>query len=191
MTPSVYAASRPYPGETACGDTWLSLPLKDGLRVAVIDGAGHGPAAEAAATRAKELILACGDEAASQVLRRCHEALHGTRGAVISIIDVRDGELVFSGVGNVEGRLVGPELHQRVLPDRGLLGAALPTVRPMTLTLPPTWAFWIHSDGISSRLLSPWSDFEDGADPATLVEEKLQTWGRVTDDATLVLILPR
>lgn len=191
MTPSVYAASRPYPGETASGDTWLSLPFKDGLRVAVIDGAGHGPAAEAAALLAKDLILAARDEAASQVLRRCHEALHGTRGAVISIVDLLGDEVTFSGVGNVEGRLVGPELHQRVLPDRGLLGAALPTIRPMTLTLPPSWAVWVHSDGVSSRLLSPWSDFEEVLDPAKLVEEKLQTWGRTTDDATLVLIRPR
>lgn len=191
MRPTVYAASRPYPGQTACGDVWLSLNTNYGLRVAVIDGAGHGPDAEVAAIRAKELILAAGEEEASRVLRRCHEALHGTRGAVITIIDIHAHELVLSGVGNVEGRLVTADRQRRILPDRGLLGATLPTIRPLTLPLPTEWAFLVYSDGVSSRLQTPWSDFTDGFDPAALVEEKLEAWGRVTDDATLVLILPR
>src|SRR6185312_9369353 len=98
---TIVGARRPFPGETMNGDAWIAHQRGDVLRLSVIDGLGHGPDA----ARAAEAALACLDEVAAtepgEVIRRCHEALRKTRGAVMLVmsIDPNAGRLSFAGVG--------------------------------------------------------------------------------------------
>jgi negative regulator of sigma-B (phosphoserine phosphatase) len=99
---------RPFPGEDVSGDRHVAASAARGLTIAVIDGLGHGPAAASAAARAAEVVEGHPDAQPEDLVRLCHEALHGTRGAAMTIasIDAGPGELVWLGVGNVQAALL-------------------------------------------------------------------------------------
>lgn len=182
------AASRPFEGETANGDRW-SVQHRDGItRVSIIDGLGHGAGAEEVARIAVAALEAAPELGAVDALLECDRALRGTRGAAASVIviDTVDGRLDFAGIGNVAGRLVHPEGEQRLSADRGIVGVV--TRRPHLLSLPlrPGALVLLHSDGIKERL-DPAALVLAGRSLQELADELLATWGRTTDDATLVL----
>ena len=184
---------RPYPGETVAGDTWCRVDTATAVRLALIDGAGHGPHANEAAMLASAVIAELSASPVDQVLKACHSRLHGTRGAVISIVEVKPERLSFTGVGNVDARLIfasGPQ--QRLSPDRGLLGAAIPkTIHTWSSPLESAdWRLVMFSDGVMQRMSLDWDLLEDLANPDALVTDLISRWGRDTDDATIVLAAP-
>jgi serine phosphatase RsbU (regulator of sigma subunit) len=182
----VAAASRPYPGELVSGDGWVELWHEGVCRLVVVDGLGHGPAAAEASRCALDALAAAPALAPDAALRLCHDALRGTRGAAISIasIDPVAMRLAFAGVGNVEGLLRQSGRTQRPIIHRGIVGAALPTIRTQDLPLEPEWLFVMHSDGISSSVnLAELSHL----DPLVLAETVVARWGRQLDDATVVV----
>lgn len=184
-------ASRPHPGFSESGDVGLVLPSKGGPLVAVIDGVGHGATAAHASALALRAISEHRDLPLPEILRRCHQALRSSRGAVASLVRLEDGfkELTFAGVGNVEGRIISPGHVDGVVPMRGILGAATPTIRSFVHRLPERWLLMLYSDGVSRRA-KPSEDLLDGFRPGELqrkAEELLAHWGRATDDATVLL----
>lgn len=185
----IAAASRPYPGETENGDAWTVEWQAGGCRVALIDGLGHGPAAAAAARAAVATLAARPDAPPDEALRLCHEALRTTRGAAISIVRVAADRLTFAGAGNVDALLWQADHGRRLLPARGIVGAVLPTLRPVALDLAPGWLLLLHTDGVSARL-----DFEalvpTARDPQDLADTALAAWARATDDATVLVARP-
>jgi len=182
--------SRPFPGEEVSGDTWFSITTEASTRIVVIDGAGHGPLANHAATVAADVLRDNAHLSAEQALGLCHTRLYGTRGAVISIADIQGDKLRFVGVGNVDLRLITPTAQQRLVPNRGLLGASLPKIHPWTLTLEPDWRLLMFSDGIKQRMTHSWEDLANLEKADGIVAELISYWGRDTDDATIVLIGP-
>jgi hypothetical protein len=119
----------------------------------------------------------------------CHQALLGTRGAVISLaqLDLNRSRLTYAGVGNVEARLWQSTEQQRPIAYRGIVGVAMPTIRSFDLPLRSSWLLLLHTDGISSRFtLADFADIVDGG-PQLLAEEILRRWARPTDDATVVI----
>ena len=185
----MYGASRPFPGQTENGDSWTSIEAGTGLRVALVDGAGHGPEAAKASHQAIEVVRECAGSSLAETLRHCHTALKGTRGAVLSLVHIEDGKLEFLGVGNVPGRLTEKGRTRHLAPDRGLLGAALPSLHPQTFELTQDWVLLLCSDGISERAVASFATPNLGQ-PQMLADELVRTGGRQTDDATVVLILP-
>jgi serine phosphatase RsbU (regulator of sigma subunit) len=188
----IAAALRPHPTETVSGDAWTIDWQANGCRIAVIDGLGHGPGAASAALRAREALAAAPDLGPAEAIRLSHEALHDTRGAVIGItaIDVLTGRLSFAGVGNIEGRLISAGGTQRLSSARGIVGAMLPTIRPVELALPPEWTLVIHSDGISERFDPAQIERFDSLDVQSVADAILTRWGRATDDASVVVVRP-
>ena len=191
-TISVVAAARPHPHETISGDLWTVQWAADGAcRVAVVDGLGHGPAAHAAARAAVQTLDAAPELPPDRALALCQRSLVGTRGAAIGIVrlDLAAQRLTFAGIGNVEGRLWRPDREQRLLAQRGIVGAAMPTIRPVDLALGPDWLLILHSDGISDRYASAalpgW-----GGPTQPLADTILERYGRPTDDATVVIATP-
>ncbi len=75
----------PLPGQDVSGDSHMIKSLKNGILIAVVDGLGHGYEAAAAAKIAIETLDTSADEQIIAMVRRCHEALKGTRGVVMSI----------------------------------------------------------------------------------------------------------
>ena len=101
-------ASRPFPGERTSGDLHLVEEWRDGALVAVVDGVGHGEEAAFAARRATETLRAHCHDPLVALVSRCHRAMFGTRGAVMSVarFDAGRSRMSWLGVGNVEGVLL-------------------------------------------------------------------------------------
>ncbi len=200
--------SRSHPHETANGDGWAAFHHAHGCRIVVVDGLGHGPIAELPARAALDAVRASLDSDLLDALRRCHDALTGTRGAAVSVadVDLPGRRLVYAGIGNVEARLwqaATPSRTERPIVYRGIVGSSMPRLRAFEFPLDGDrrdWRLLIHTDGVSSRF-----DLQDTAgafDEAflrdappeaalhALAEETLSRWGRSTDDATVVVAAP-
>jgi serine phosphatase RsbU (regulator of sigma subunit) len=184
----IAAAARAYPGEEVNGDAWRVDRDGDRVRIAVIDGLGHG--AEAATASSLAVASLAEDQTLDPVaaIVRCHHELLGTRGAAagVVLIDPLAQHLVFAGLGNVEARLWQNGSEKRLSSARGIVGSALRTIRPETVALGTDWRLVLHSDGISSRfrleeVVTPGQTLNE------LANEILVQWGRVTDDATVVV----
>lgn len=95
------------PGNRYSGDLEVVRYHAGGAVIAVIDGIGHGEEAAAAARIARDAIVSDQQESPIALVMRCHEALHLTRGVVLSIasIDFSRGQLRWLGVGNVRALL--------------------------------------------------------------------------------------
>jgi hypothetical protein len=149
------ASGRPMPGQAESGDLFVVAPFAGGALAAAIDGLGHGAGAAAAArAAARELAAAAGAPAAA-LIRRCHEALRGTRGAVLSLasFDTTAGEMTWAGVGNVQGLLLRFALAARpaceaLLPRSGVVGGKLSPLGPRTLAVAAGDLLVMTTDGI-------------------------------------------
>lgn len=188
----VSAASRPHPAELVSGDAWIVLWCSVTCRIVVVDGAGHGPEARDAATHALSVVEATDTLSPAETIRACHVALHGSRGAAILAVTIhpRAGTIVFCGAGNVEGRLRTAARQSHLAASRGIVGRYLPSLREETLLLPAgaPWVLALHTDGVSSRFTLGEASVRD---PEALAQHIVRSFGRQTDDATVVVVAPR
>jgi serine phosphatase RsbU (regulator of sigma subunit) len=188
----VAVAARPYPGETLSGDAWQVDWDGERCRVAVIDGLGHGAKAADAADSARTVLAAQPGLSPTAALEACHRGLTHTRGAAmwVGTIDLAAGRLTYAGVGNVSGRLwhqfAGQRGEQRLIGQRGIIGATVPTLRAYECALERGWFLLIHTDGVSERFAVERPDGALLAEPQALVEGLLLGWGREGDDALVV-----
>src|SRR5437016_1446249 len=116
-------AWRALPGQDVCGDLYLIQPIDDGVLLAVVDGLGHGNEAVSAANTAVAILKQHADEPLITLVRRCHEALTKTRGAVLTVAQLRspDDRLTWLGVGNVEAALLRAGNQTKAPTERVLL----------------------------------------------------------------------
>ena len=143
------------PGQTESGDLHLVKPLSCGTLVAVVDGLGHGVEAAAAARRAVATLGENADEFLLPLVERCHAALHGSRGVVMSLAYLHAGRhtLTWLGVGNVEGVLkyadgaVQPA-RASLITRGGIVGSELPRLRAEVLRVAPGDLLIFATDGI-------------------------------------------
>jgi serine phosphatase RsbU (regulator of sigma subunit) len=186
-------ASRAKAGELASGDLHLVCPTPHGMCVAVVDGLGHGLEAQAAARAAVTALEQAAHEPLEDAIRRCHAALTGTRGAVLSVaqFDATRDSMAWVGVGNVAGLLVSGEMEGRprrtmLVTHGGIVGsrADLPRARPWVIPVEPGDLVVFATDGIhegfGDRIASP-------DPPQDIADAILAGFGKGTDDA-LVLV---
>jgi serine phosphatase RsbU (regulator of sigma subunit) len=188
----VAVAARQYPGEAVSGDAWQFDWSGSVCRIALVDGLGHGPEAAAAAAAATSHLASRPDLDPETAVRSCHSELNGTRGAARLVVrlDATQGRLTVAGVGNIEARLWQDGRAQHLLSDRGIVGVTLPRVRPLEISLEARWLLLVYTDGIRNRFDLP-SLLRESPDPNTLANTILNDWGRVTDDATVLVAQPR
>ncbi len=155
-------------GQTVSGDQFVAVATHDGALLAVIDGLGHGPEAATAAREAVRVVEATASRSAIAVVGACHEALARTRGAVMSIVRVRDGALTWAGVGNVEALLLpGPPsvgCRRRLVCAGGVVGYSLPALRESGAPIARGDLVVLATDGLRG-------DFADHIDLASSPEE--------------------
>src|SRR5881396_2299710 len=132
-------ASRPLPGQEACGDLHLVKAVSGGVLLAVVDGLGHGNEASAAAQAALAILERYEEEPPNALFKRCHEALMQTRGVAMTMarLESRENRLTWLGVGTVEAVLLraGGPATPTVLLRNGIVGFHLPALRSNTVTI--------------------------------------------------------
>lgn len=186
-------AALPLAGQTTCGDRHLVQPFPGGLLAGAVDGLGHGEAAAAAADIAVATLAGSAGEALPALVRRCHERLRETRGAVMSLasIDAPRETLSWLGIGNVEAVLVhGAEdarPTRRLLVARpGVVGYALPRrLEPEALPVHAGDVLVFATDGIDPGGLA---QLRPLGPPRRVAERVLARHAFGSDDA-LVLVL--
>ena len=186
-------ASSALPGQTQSGDLHLVKPVATGVLLAVVDGLGHGAEAATAARTAVTTLDEHASESVLALLQRCHWALKGSRGVVMSLAfaNRQQNQLTWAGVGNVECMLFHADRAKAPAPSRaslvtrgGIVGSEMPQVRAQVLPLAAGDLLIFATDGIRDA-------FSDGlqfeAPPQQLAEHILNQHGKGTDDA-LVLV---
>jgi phosphoserine phosphatase RsbX len=141
-------------GQPKSGDCHVVKPFPNGALVAVLDGIGHGEEACAAAEAAVDLLAKNAQDNIISLLKRCHEVLRGTRGAVMSLASINgvEGAMTWSGVGNVEGLLVrsdhGTPQRESLLLRAGVLGHQLPALQAAVIPVQAGDTLIFTTDGI-------------------------------------------
>lgn len=122
------------------------------------------------------------------LLQRCHVQLRETRGATMTLAQIRseDGTLTWGGIGNVEGSLVRASLTKRRreatrrLP--GAVGFILPQFQPAATRLAPGDVVVLATNGIAPRFAD---DVSLLGDPTAIAQRILRRHRR--HDEALVL----
>ena len=179
-------------GEERSGDRAVFASWDSGALAAAIDGLGHGADAAVAAEEAAKVVTENAREAPETLLQLCHDALVRTRGVVMTLawFDLAGSTMTWTGVGNVEGRLMRAGAAPGVAPESalikgGVVGYSLPTVRPTTTELHNGDTLVMATDGISSAFAS---SLVTGVDAQHLAERILAEHSRGTDDALVVVV---
>lgn len=148
-------ASVTAPGQNESGDRHLVKSIPGGALLAVVDGAGHGPEAAAAAHTAIDVVEAHAADDPVLLVRRCHEQLKTTRGAAMSLAVIKcvENTLTWLGIGNIQGLLVHcssssrPACHD-MLVRSGIVGYRLPALQAMVSPILPGDLIILATDGI-------------------------------------------
>jgi phosphoserine phosphatase RsbX len=181
------------PGQQASGDLSLVRRTNGADLIAVVDGLGHGEEAATAAKLAVATLERYAHEPLLSMVQRCHEALIGTRGVVMSLVSVDPARdlMTWLGIGNVEGLLMRADWAERsartVLVSRGgIVGsrADFSSVRAQVLPVHRGDVLVLATDGIQSEFGDAVSVRDSPQQVADLV---LSRYGKGTDDA-LVLV---
>lgn len=185
-------AAQTMAGQAASGDRHLVEPFPDGVLVAVVDGLGHGPEAADAAALAVRTLESHAEQPVISLVKRCHETLRGTRGAVMSLAsyNARDSTMTWLGVGNVEGVLLRRpdtthENRESLALRGGVLGTQLPGLTAAVIPVRSGDILILATDGIGS-------DFVRAAivtDPAQKIADRILAEHRKATDDALVLVL--
>lgn len=190
-------SERSYPGESVSGDRALVKKVPQGFLAAAVDGLGHGEVARIAAAVAIATLESHADEEPEVLVQRCHQALKGTRGVVMSLasVNANEGMMVWLGVGNVEAQLLrlsaDPPTRQTLLMRGGVVGYQLPPLHTHRLNVIEGDLLIFTTDGIQS-------DFVRGLLPADpllrhqpveeIADRLLARFGKTSDDALVLVI---
>jgi negative regulator of sigma-B (phosphoserine phosphatase) len=182
------AAAAMLPGQCESGDLHVVVCAGERTFIAALDGLGHGAEAAAASRVAAQTLKEYPDEPVISLLRRCHENLKPTRGAVISLasFNFADAMMTWIGIGNVAGFLLrtGQKLpNETLLLRSGVVGVQLPPLQPAVLPVGPGDVLVFATDGVRT-------DFAENimatASLQITAERLLAKYNKGTDDALVV-----
>jgi anti-sigma regulatory factor (Ser/Thr protein kinase) len=172
------------------GDAFIFKQWEHHALAGVIDGLGHGPFARRASQTARQYIEQHFDQPLDHLFRGTGRACRATRGVVMALarFDLTIRSLTIASVGNIEVRLVGTRDPVNLVVRRGIVGMHAPNPVPTEHAWTPTSCLIMHSDGVGTRWR--WSDFSEIAQkpPNMLAHRLLSEFGRIDDDATVLVI---
>jgi phosphoserine phosphatase RsbX len=185
-------ATRCRRGEATNGDLSVITLLPDGALVSAIDGLGHGLEAARAARTVGDVIRDTRSHDLVSLVERCHTALKGTRGAVISLafLSSSRSRMTWLGVGNVEGRLMSgvpsaTRTKGSLAVASGLPGHELPDVSTATLDLRPGDILLLATDGIAPAFAD---SLDVSGSPQAISDRILHDHSKANDDALVVAV---
>lgn len=180
----------PIAGEDECGDNWGVAFRQNGISVVVADGLGHGPEAAIASTASIGVSLDFDKGPPGARLTEAHAALRSTRGAALAVADIDsyEGKLVFTGVGNIAGSIVGSGSRRHLLSHNGIVGSNLRKVQEFGHPWNSASLLILASDGINTRWdLEPYPGlaFHHASVIAAVI---YRDFVRGRDDSTVVVV---
>jgi negative regulator of sigma-B (phosphoserine phosphatase) len=185
-------AGRALAGERRSGDRAVLALFDGGALVAAIDGLGHGAEAADAADAAAAVLIQRPDDEPVRLLQACHRALARTRGAVMTLawFDLAERRLRWTGVGNVEGRLMHAGAGARAttegaLTRGGVVGYNLPSIHVTGTDLEYGDVIVLATDGIDSGFARA---IAAGGSAQEMADRILDAHGKESDDALAVVV---
>ena len=185
----VGGVSVPMPGESVCGDAWISTNDRGRVMVGVVDGLGHGVHAATAAAAAAKVLVSRPYDTPLEGLQSMHAAVRHTRGAAatVTMLDLRNAVVNVAGIGNVSTALVGHGTTRQAVSLNGILGHEVRQFRQYQYPWSSGGLLVMHSDGLQTR----WSlDSYPGLrqrHPATVAAVLYRDFRRGRDDVTVVV----
>jgi phosphoserine phosphatase RsbX len=185
-------ATRSRVGEMTAGDLSLVTYVSTGALVTVIDGLGHGWEAARAARIAAAVVRSYQGSDLLPLVRECHKALRKTRGVAISVafISASEAKMAWSGIGNVEGRLLscgsslaGTKGSLRL--QSGVAGHELPLLATSTLAIRRGDLLVFATDGIETAF---GDSLKVTGSPQDIAQRILDHHGKITDDALVLVV---
>lgn len=181
--------NRPKQGQSISGDTYVVEEYGEHqVLVAVIDGLGGGEEASRAAQGAASVLRQYPNYKLDDLIRQTHQALRNTRGAVIAVLrlDTTQRKVSYIGVGNI-GVQVYSSVQIKPISKNGILGYRMPTLLEMNYQYNSGDTFVLYSDGISGRF-SLDEKINHCAHPQEFAQAILEKYGKMSDDATVVVV---
>jgi len=180
---------RPKSGRNISGDAYLIKEEEEATLICLVDGLGSGEGAAEAAQAAIRCVKVNSTLPLSDIMAKCHQALKGTRGAVVALMHISFAEstLTFVGVGNISIHVRSTALIKPISRN-GIVGYRLPRLREFTYPYTPGDLFVLHTDGISNRFTldsAVW--MKEAQDVQILADEIARNFGKKNDDVTILI----
>ncbi len=183
----------PLPGQDVCGDAWVVRCHDRAVGAMVVDGLGHGPEAGKAATLAVMEFLRDHRRTPLQHLEAADAALRATRGAAVgvAVIDLRQGEIAFGGVGNTVAIVMTGDATQHLVSFGGIVGQRRVPSRQFSAPWSSESMLVAHSDGIATRWSLAAYPGLAARHPSIIAGVLYRDFARGSDDASVLVIKPR
>ena len=176
--------------ENESGDIGVIAQHDHIIFMGLVDVLGHGREANEIALIAKEYLDEhTRDEDIVAVMNGLHEHIRGTRGAVAGFcrVNLANGELSYTGIGNITVRILGTK-SKRMLSRDGIVGYSMAKPQLTTYQLVPGDTIIMHSDGMKEHF----DQHELGglllnrAD--RIADELVDRYGTKTDDVSCIVM---
>jgi anti-sigma regulatory factor (Ser/Thr protein kinase) len=176
-------------GETECGDAWRIAEHSNATAIMVADGLGHGPLAAAASLAAAATFSERPFEPPSEAMQRLHHALSGGRGAAAAcaVLDADKAKVVYSGVGNIAGRVINGEWSKGMVSHNGTLGVQLLRKQQFEYDFGRGSRVVMHSDGMSARWAASAYPGLFARHAAVIAAVLYRDHARARDDVTVIV----
>ena len=184
MKMNVAYATTPKVGEIANGDRPFYRHDDVGHHLlAVIDGLGHGPEAQAATLAGLRFLEGVAlSMPLSEMMLGLHEAMRGTRGAAGAVCATHGAELYACAVGNVELRPVRADVP--LIASAGILGVRVQKFRVCSVRIALPCRLVMFSDGLANPTTI--SEFHP-LPPQLACDGLIQRHRRTYDDTTVLI----
>lgn len=151
---TVGVASAAVKGETVSGDGWAVEADERRTILLVVDGLGHGPTANVAASEAIRLFRANARYSPGTIVQALHDGLRSTRGAAVAITEIvhDTGVVRFSGIGNIGASILAPDsVPRHLVSHAGTVGHTVRKVDEFTYPWPKRAVLIEHTDGLATH----------------------------------------
>jgi anti-sigma regulatory factor (Ser/Thr protein kinase) len=176
-------------GERVPGDACSVVDLAGRTRILLADGLGHGPDAEAAASKAVAVFEADQRATIGALLEDIHRALRPTRGAAVSIAEIDPGRrsLQYVGIGNISATIQSRDNVRNLVSHNGIVGHMIHRIQEFSYEFPAGSLAVLHSDGLRTRWTLDGYAGLTRRDPTLVAAVLFRDYQRGRDDATAVV----
>ena len=189
MALEISCSTRPYAGQSDCGDRcgWWTTPGR--VVMAVADGLGHGANAAYAAEVAMASIGAGLERPFADIFAACDVRLRDTRGVAlaVAVVALDSGQLTIASVGNIRTVLLTSVKDYRFGGSRGIVGGGYAQLTPIIRTLTGGDVLALFSDGVDEFAVLRETLTETAHIPKSQAAAVLTRWARLDDDAAVLI----